>query len=154
MLVLEYGALGQMDAARREAAQVERAVARDPNSPYGIAFLAMVMNCTGRPAPALAAAENAMRLYPSSDPFPPYPLCEQGRAYTQLGRWEEAVRALDGCLARYPDEVAPHVALAVDYIELGQDDAARAEVAEILQLNSQFSLKMALERDAVAGLLG
>jgi len=39
----------------------------------------------------------------------------------------------------------PRVALAVDYIELGQEDAARAEAAEIVRLNPQFSLKMALE---------
>jgi TolB-like protein/DNA-binding winged helix-turn-helix (wHTH) protein/predicted Zn-dependent protease len=143
----EYSALSEMDAARGEAAKVERAVARDPNSPYGYRALAMVMNCTGRPAQALAAAENAIRLYPPSDPFPPYPLCEQGRAYTQLGRWEEAVRALNGCLARYPDQVLPHVALAVDHVKLGQDDVARAEVAEILRLNPQFSLKMALESE-------
>jgi len=37
------------------------------------------------------------------------------------------------------------VALAVDYVELGQEAAARAEVAEILRLYPQFSLKIALE---------
>jgi predicted Zn-dependent protease len=107
----------------------------------------MVTNCTGRPLEALAAAENAVRLYPPSDPVPPYPLCEEGRAYTQLGRSEEAARALNGCLARYPDQVLPHVSLAVDYVELGQDDAARAEVVEIRRLNPEFSLKLALESE-------
>jgi Flp pilus assembly protein TadD len=69
-------------------------------------------------------------------------LYEQGRAYTQLGRWQEGISALKGYSAVRPGEVWPHVDLAVDYIELGQDNAARAEVAEILRLNPQFSLKM------------
>jgi tetratricopeptide (TPR) repeat protein len=143
----EYSALGQMDAARRETAQIGLAVAIGPDSAYGHRFLAMAMNATGRPAEALAAAESAIRLNPSSGPLPPYPLCEQGRAYTQLGRWEEAVRSLNACLKRHPDQVGPHVDLAVDYVELGQEDAAQAEVAEIPRLNPQFSLKMALESE-------
>ena len=36
----------------------------------------------------------------------------------------------------------PHTGLAVDYIELGRDDAARAEAAEVLRLNPQYSLEM------------
>ena len=145
-LSVEYSALGQMEAARREAAQVERAVALDPGSEYGHRLLAMALNATGRPADALAAAVKAMRLYPSTGPFPPYPLCEQGQAYTQLGRWNEGVGALNACLARHAtDQVWPRTALAVDYIELGQDDAARKEVAEILKLDPHFSLRRALQ---------
>ena len=141
-----YSALGQMDDARREAAEVERAVALDPDTTYGYRFLAMALNAAARPSEALAAATKAMRLYPTSGAFPPYPECDQGRAYTQLGRWNEAVRSLTSCLERHQtDQTMPRVALAVDYIELGQEDAARAEAAEIVRLNPEFSLKMALE---------
>ena len=48
-------------------------------------------------------------------------------------------------MAPWPDRVWPHVDLAVDYFELGQNNAARAEVAEILRLNPKFSLKMGVE---------
>jgi tetratricopeptide (TPR) repeat protein len=67
-------------------------------------------------------------------------LWSRGHAYAQLGRWEEAVSDLKAFLARYPAQVRPHVELALNYIELGQDEAARAEVAEALRLDPQFSL--------------
>ncbi|HJU11465.1 MAG TPA: winged helix-turn-helix domain-containing protein [Candidatus Binataceae bacterium] len=147
-LAVLYSASGEMDAAREEVAQVERAVALDPDTSYGYRVLAMALNATGRPADALAATEKAMDLYPLSDAFPPYPICEQGRAYAQLGRWQESIRALKSCLAHHSTEQAlPHIGLAVDYIEFGQDNAARAEVADILKLDPQFSLKRALETE-------
>ena len=52
---------------------------------------------------------------------------------------------MKGSLAHSPGQVWPHVDLAVAYVQLGQDEAARAEAAEILRLNPQFTLKMALE---------
>jgi len=143
-LVDDYSALGEMDAARTEAAVVEQAVPLDPNSASGYGGMAEVMNETGRPAEALVAAEKAIRLDPGRGD---YALYEQGRAYTQLGHWQEAITALKGCLARHPDQVWPHVDLAVDYIELGQASAARGEVADILRLNPQFTLKLGVESE-------
>jgi hypothetical protein len=32
--------------------------------------------------------------------------------------------------------------VAVDYVELGHDDAARAEAAEVLRLSPEFSVEM------------
>jgi tetratricopeptide (TPR) repeat protein len=141
-LAHDYSALGDMDAARAEAVEVERALRLDANfatyAPRSYDALAEVMNDTGRPMEALAAADKANR----PDRVKGAYLYEQGRAYTQLGRWQEGISALKGYSAVRPGEVWPHVDLAVDYIELGQDNAARAEVAEILRLNPQFSLKM------------
>ncbi len=136
-----YSALSEMDAARAEAAEVERAAALDPNSASGYGGMAEVMNATGRPAEALAAAEKVMRLDPKNREY----LYEQGRADTQLGKWEEGISAMNAFLARHPDQVWPHLDLAVDYVELGQNKAARAQIAKILQLNPQFSLKLAVE---------
>ena len=45
-------------------------------------------------------------------------------------------------MALHPGISWDHLGLAAAYIELGRDDAARAEAAEVLQLNPQFSLKM------------
>jgi len=45
-------------------------------------------------------------------------------------------------VALHPGISWDHLGLAVAYIELGRDDAARAEGAEVLELNPQFSLKM------------
>jgi tetratricopeptide (TPR) repeat protein len=141
-----YSSLGRMDAAGREAEHLDSAVARDPDTAYGQRYLAMALNAAGRPADALAAAEKGMTLYPFTGPFPPFPECEQSQAYTQLGRWPEAVRPAQACVARHPlEQISAHIDLAVDYIELGQDDAARAEVRDILKLDPEFSLKRALD---------
>jgi hypothetical protein len=52
---------------------------------------------------------------------------------------------MKGFVAHHPEDVWPHIDLAVDYIHLGQDDAAHSEVAEILRLNPRFSLQMGVE---------
>ena len=55
---------------------------------------------------------------------------EQGWAYSQLGRYQEAIPAFN--------PVDPlfwtHVHLAQDYIELGQEGAARAEATKVERL--------------------
>jgi tetratricopeptide (TPR) repeat protein len=98
------------------------------------------MNDTGRPAEALGAAEKSNR----PDRVRLAYLYEKGRAYTQLGRWQQAISSLKAYSAVHPRDVWPHVDLAVDYVELGQQSAARAEVAEILRLNPRFSLEMGI----------
>jgi tetratricopeptide (TPR) repeat protein len=55
---------------------------------------------------------------------------QQGWAYTQLGRYEEAIPLLKRDLTR-SNFLWDHVHLVQDYIELGQEDAARAETAEV-----------------------
>ena len=143
-LAHDYSVLGQIAAARKEAAEVEREFTLEANfdtyAPRGYDVLAEVMNDTGRPMEALAAADKANRPGRVKGIY----LYERGRAYTQLGRWQEGISALRRHLAVHPGEVWPHVDLAVDYFQLGQDDAAQVEVAEILRLNPQFSLKMGL----------
>jgi adenylate cyclase len=138
-LARDYIELGQEDAARAEAAEVERRVALNPNSTFGYLALALVMDFMAEPAQALVAADKAMRLDPRNhDRY----LFEQGFAYDQLGRHEDSITAFKRYLALYPGIFWAHLGLAVNYIELGHDDAARAEAAEVLRLNPQFSLEM------------
>jgi adenylate cyclase len=137
LLAEDYAALGQTDAARAEAAEVEQLFELDPNSAVGYQPLAVTLLAQGKEAEGLAALEKGMRLDPGNRVR--Y-LWSRGGAYTQLGRWKEAASDLKAFLARYPDQVRPHVELALNYIELGQDEAARAEVAEALRLDPQFSL--------------
>jgi predicted Zn-dependent protease len=99
----------------------------------------MVLNFQGKPADALVAMDKAARL----DPQNPKIGRERGFAYTQLGRWEDAVAVFKTYLVRYPQAIFwIHVYLAVDYTELGHKDAARAEAAEVLRLYPQFSVDM------------
>jgi len=142
-LARNYSALGDLDAARSEAAEVERGLMLDANFASELRSydaLAEVMNDTGRPAEALEVVAKLNR----PDQIKVAYLYEQGRAYTQLGRWQEAISSLKAYLAVHPRDVWPRVDLAVDYIELRQDHAAQTEVAEILKINPQFSLDMGI----------
>src|SRR5690242_914659 len=54
-------------------------------------------------------------------------LLQEGRAYQGLARWEDSASAYKDSLALGYDTFWSHAGLAVDCIELGHDDAARAE---------------------------
>ena len=49
-------------------------------------------------------------------------------------------------LSRYPNILHIHLMLAAVYSELGQAAEARAEAAEVLRLNPQFSLAVHRQR--------
>jgi adenylate cyclase len=124
ILAAVYVQKGQFAQAVTEA---QRGIALNPNYPTGYFMLAEVMNNMARPADALVAAEKAIRLDPrSSDRY----LSERGSAYTQLGRYEDAIPAFKSDPA-LTSNLWDHVHLVLDYIELGQEDAARAEAAEV-----------------------
>jgi tetratricopeptide (TPR) repeat protein len=141
MLADDYAALGYREAAREEALQIERAVAGEPNSAFGYFALAQVLNATGKPKEALVAAETGIRL---DSRLRGYCVFTRAWSYLKLGQWENAAFDLKSILAKYPDSLWVHVFLAIDYIELGHEDAARAEAAEALRINPQFSLQVAL----------
>ena len=97
------------------------------------------MNDMAEPSQALVAVEKAMRLDPGNrDKY----LLSEGFAYLGLGRYEDSITAYKDFLALHPDIFWAHLGLAVDYMELGRDDAARPETADVLRLNPQFSLDM------------
>jgi adenylate cyclase len=124
----------QYDQATAEA---ERAIALDPNSAAGYRGLAEIMDVSGKSAEAIGLAEKAMRLDPRNRDL--Y-LFFEGWAYTQMGRHEEAIPILKRYNARYPNNWGAHAYLVVDYTELGREDEARAEAAEILRISPHFSL--------------
>ena len=91
----DYSGLGDAAAARAYAAEVERIVARGPESAIGYVALAEVLNATARPSEALAAIDRGMRSAPARNPPSDKYLVEQGWAYSQLGRWQEGIRATE-----------------------------------------------------------
>ena len=118
-------------------AEAERATALDPNSALGYSALANIMDLSGKPAEAVGLAEKAMRLDPRNRDL--Y-LFFEGESYTQMGRYEEAIPILKRHLASYPNSWGAHGMLVVDYTELGREDEARAEAAEVLRISPHFSL--------------
>jgi adenylate cyclase len=125
-------------------AEIERAVALAPNEAWSYAFLAEVLSCVGRSEDALEAAAQALRLKTAmaADEY----LASVGTAYAVAGRYAEARAPLQQYLSRYPNILHIHLMLAAVYSELGQAAEARAEAAEVLRLNPQFSLEVHKQR--------
>ncbi len=135
-LVHAYSFLGDQDAAWAEAAKVERAVALSPNSAPSNIALAFILISQGKASDGLVAVDKAIRLNPQKrDGYSSL----KGYAYTFLGQAQEAIPAIKAYLAHFPDDFWAHAFLAVDYMEIGRDDAARAEVPEVQRLNPEFS---------------
>jgi adenylate cyclase len=124
-------------------AELEHAVSLDPNSARAYAFLAEVLNYAGRPDEAIGFAKKAMRLDPN---YPPWAVFHLADSYFQLRRYDEALAALQDTLRRGPSFSPAHRVLAIIYAELGREQDARAEVAEILRISPGASLDVWRER--------
>jgi TolB-like protein/DNA-binding winged helix-turn-helix (wHTH) protein/Tfp pilus assembly protein PilF len=123
--------------------EMERGVALAPDDAGSYAALAVVLSCMGRTEEALKAAAQALRLKPFiADSH----LGDVGVAYAQAGHYEEARAPLQRYLSRYPNILPFHLMLAAVYSELGQEAEARAEAAEVLRINPQFSLEIHRQR--------
>ncbi len=66
--------------------------------------------------------------------------------YYLAGQPEEAIAPLKQFLTRYYNTLGAHLTLAAVYSELGKEVEARAEAAEVLRINSQFSLEVHKQR--------
>jgi tetratricopeptide (TPR) repeat protein len=69
-----------------------------------------------------------------------------GIAYYLVGQPENAVPHLKQYLSHYPNMLGAHLTLAALHSELGKETEARAEAAEVLRLNPNFSLEVHKER--------
>ena len=123
-------------------AEVKRSLAQVPNWFAGYVTLGVLFNAMGRPEETLGLQEQAMRLSPRSDRFLPV----LGGAYRLLRRYEEALTALKGALAVNRNRLDAHLDLAATYSELGRQEEARAEAAEVLRLSPKFSLEAYRQR--------
>jgi len=75
------------------------------------------------------------------DPFQPFAFYHMGRAHYMLKRYGEAVRWLRECASRLPSLQLSHAMLASAYVQSGQLEEARAEAAEVLQINPGFTIE-------------
>jgi tetratricopeptide (TPR) repeat protein len=124
-------------------AEMERAIALDPNDAFGYAGLAETLSRVGRPEEAMGMVEQALRRKTFATDWH---LDSIGAAYDLAGRPEEAIAPLKQYLSHYPNILGAHLILAAVYSELGKEAEARAETAEVLRLNPQFSLEVHKQR--------
>jgi adenylate cyclase len=120
--------------------ELQRAETLAPNNADVAFVLAEGLNMIGRHAEAFGPIHKAMRLnphYPANYPF------NLGVAYRWTGRLEEGLAWLKRALTLNPDFQPVHLHLAALYSELGRDEEARAEAAEVLRISPNFSLEVA-----------
>jgi adenylate cyclase len=136
-----YMLLGSLDLTKRRYDQAisegQRVVSLAPNSSFGYFWLARILIYSGRPIEAVVAAEKGVRLNPR---HPEYCLMQVATAYLSMGRFKEARSIFEETFATQPNNPAGYMLKAIADVELGRDDDARAEAAEILRLSPHYSL--------------
>ena len=115
----------------------ERAVTINPNYALGYVTLADTRIIDAKPEAALRAVQKAIRLDPTSkDKYS----TEAGIAYVDMGRYEDAIPLLRQSITEFPNVMVTHLNLRMAYVELGREEEARAEAAEIMRMSPQFTL--------------
>jgi tetratricopeptide (TPR) repeat protein len=98
---------------------------------------------SGRPEEGVSLVKKAMRLDPH---YPPNYLIYLGHAHYVMGKYQEAITALERSVTRIPGAYSPHRMLAVIFSELGRKEEARAEVAAMLRISPRACLESQRER--------
>jgi adenylate cyclase len=141
-LAQAHGTLGTVYLWKKQynqaIAEEERAIALDSNFAEAYTWLGETLKFAGRPEAVMGLIEKAMRLNPH---YPPLYLFFLGEAYLSTGRYEEAIAAYKRALTRNPNLLPAHVGLATIYSELGREEEARAEAAEVLKISPKYSLE-------------
>jgi adenylate cyclase len=130
-------------------AEMERATTLAPNAADGYAVLAETLSRVDKSEDALRMVEQALRRKPY---IADLHLTSVGTAYYFAGKPEKAIAPLKQFLTRYPNILGAHLTLAAAYSELGKEAEARAEAAEVLRLNPQFSLEVHRQREPIKDL--
>lgn len=136
-----YALIGAIQLMRRDydgaVAAGETAVSLEPNGADVTALLAMTLNWSGRPDEAEALIGKAMQLSPlHSDWY----LAVQAHSLRLLSRLEEAVGIYEKSIARNPDHIGARIGLTSCFAELGREDLAKAQAAELLRISPKFTL--------------
>lgn len=129
-----YRELGDWPHALAEA---EKAIVYDPNYAGAHVLLATLLFFDGRAEEGLGLMQRAIALNPQH-PFN-YSF-HLGQAYYMLGKYEEAVGALNRVLESNPAFERAHIWLAAALAEQGRSDEARWEIQQVLASNPDFSI--------------
>jgi adenylate cyclase len=135
-----HAALGLALLRRHEheaaIAEFERAMMLNPNFTNWLFGEALVY--AGDPVRAIEAAERHMRFDPFYAPLAPFWL---GAARYMLKQYSEALPLLRECVSRAPNLRSGHTWLAATFAQLGNIEQARAEAAEVLRIESTYTIE-------------
>jgi len=115
----------------------EKAVVLNPNSAESHLRLGKIFVFAARWEESIPEYKTAMRL----NPIPPsLYFWSLGLSYGAIGRYEEAIKWCEKAVRQEPDSFFAHLMMSAVYSWSGRDEDARAEAAEVLRINPQFSL--------------
>ncbi len=118
-------------------ATAEHALTLNPNSAEVYYLLGLTLNYGGSCEEAIKVFEKGLRLSPI--PTADY-LLVMGAAYRDCRRFEKGVSVLKRAIQLEPDDLFSHLILASCYASLGRDSEFRAEYAEVMRINPDFTL--------------
>jgi TolB-like protein len=121
----------------------ERAIATQPGDGHALAQLGFTMCQAGRFDESIALIKRGVQMFHPN--YPAYQLRFLATAQYWARHYEQAIVTFDKLLERCrKGEYAPapaHAGLAAVYAELGQDEKARFQVAELLKVEPSYSLE-------------
>ena len=139
-----HGTLSDVYLARKQhslaVAAAEKAIAVDPDTAEGYAFLSNVYSHAGRLDEAVEMAEKADGLFA---PRSPWRFRTLGKAYGLSGHLTEAIAAYRKALDSRPslsDAYEAHLGLTILYVDMDRLDEAKAEAQQVLEIVPHFSV--------------
>ena len=137
-----YGAMTNIALMKNEhdeaVALAEKAVDLAPNDFVANAALAWQLVWAGEAKRVLEVFARAKRLSPRYPAW--FPLME-GLAQHMLGRPEDAIVTLNEGIRRLPKSSYPRARLVAVYADLGRLDEAKADAAELPEVDPGFTVK-------------
>jgi adenylate cyclase len=134
--------LGDIHLMKREYEKADiyykKALDLAPSSSNIQAARGFALNYLGKPQEAIKHFKIAMRLSPF---YPPWYLSHLGLSYHLTGQYEEAIETLKKGVERRPNVAFPHVRLVAVYSDLGREQDAQAQAAEVLKIQPDFSIE-------------
>jgi adenylate cyclase len=137
-----HGLLGFIYAIERRhdeaLIQGKKAVALNPNSARAHLLLGKIHTFARRDEESIPEYKKAIRL----NPIPPgYYFWSLGLSYGLAGQYDEAIPWCEKAVHMEPDDLLARLMMTAAYSWSGRDEEARAEAAEVLRIDPNFSLE-------------
>ena len=130
--------MGKLHCYDDAIANLEKAIALEPNNADVNAFYGQVLNWLGNPEKGLQLIERAFSLETFAPPVWEFQL---GHSYFLLHQYDEALARFNRAIERAPKFTPAYLFLAWAYVELDRLDDAKKTVKTALEVTPQFTVK-------------